>query len=96
MAWPEQVVSSWAHLSKIAAELAKVGKGLPAYICRGQSDATWHLRPSLVRLLPQGVTRADALAIEKSAVEGFMAQAHLHLPQSWLPPPLPPAGLGDW
>jgi FRG domain len=96
MPWPEQVISSWAHLSKVAAEVAKVGKGLPAYLCRGQSDATWGLRPSLVRILPQGLTQAEALAVEKRAVESFMAEAHLHLPQSWLPPPLPPAGLGDW
>jgi len=94
--WPEQVLSSWAHLSRIAAELAKVGKGLPAYLCRGQSDATWDLRPSLVRLFPKGITSLEALAVEKRALEGFIAQAHLHLPASWLPPPMPPSGLGEW
>lgn len=96
MPWSEQAISSWAHLGKVAAELAKVGKGLPAYLCRGQSDANWDLKPSLVRLLPSGLVRTEALAIEKRAVEGFMAQAHLHLPQSWIPPPLPPAALSEW
>jgi hypothetical protein len=83
-------------MTKIAAALAKVGNGQPTYICRGQSDAEWRLRPSLLRLLPQGIKLPEALEIEKRAVESFMAQAHLHLPHSWLPPPLPPAGLADW
>lgn len=96
MPWSEKVISSWAHLGRVAAELAKVGKGPPAYACRGQSDNSWDLKPSLVRLLPVSHTRAEALAIEKRAMEGFMAQAHLHLPPSWLPLPFPPASHADW
>jgi hypothetical protein len=96
LSWSEKVISSWAHFTKIAEELAKVAHGLPAYLCRGQSVATWHLRPSLVRLFPSGLARAKALDIEKRALDGFMAQAHLHLPASWLPSTMPPAALGEW
>lgn len=96
MPWPEQPISSWAHLGKIAGELAAAGGSAAAYLCRGQADAGWDLTSSLVRLLPPGLARADALATEKSAVERFKAQAHLHLPHSWLPPQSPPAGLADW
>jgi hypothetical protein len=96
MPWPEQSFASWAHLTKVAAELAAVGSGLPAYLCRGQADAEWDLTPSLLRLLPSGLSRAEALTIEKRGLDLFVAQAHLDLPQLWIPPSLPTPSLVDW
>lgn len=96
MAWPEKRVDSWAYLAKVASEVAKAGSGSSSYLCRGQPDASHDLRPSLVRLLSGELDRAKALEAEKRAVEMFKAEAHLHLPQSWLPAPLPEPALAEW
>jgi len=96
MPWPEKVASSWGALNGVSELVANVAPSIPGYMSRGVPDARWDLRPSLVRLLPEGITRADALSIEKRARETFMAQAHLHLPESWLPPRLPTPSLSDW
>jgi hypothetical protein len=38
----------------------------------------------------------EPVLTEINVAVGKRPQAHLHLAQSWLPPPLPPAGLADW
>ena len=96
MPWPERVISDWSDFARVAAAIAKVGKGFPAYLCRGQSDSSWDLKPSIVRLLPTMCSRTEALEIEKRGMENFMAQAHLHLPSSWLPQKFPKPALADW
>jgi hypothetical protein len=86
MAWPEVVIDSWSHLSKIAYAVAQISKSLPSYLFRGQSNAAWDLRPSFLRDLPPDISYKAALETEKLAKDRFASQVHLHLPHWWLPP----------
>jgi hypothetical protein len=49
-----------------------------SYIFRGQADATWPLRPSLLRNVA-GLAAADVITIERRALEVFRTHAHHHL-----------------
>ncbi len=50
------------------------------YAYRGQSDASWGLEPSLLRLFKnKGLSNKVALEIESRALSEFKSQAHLHL-----------------
>lgn len=56
-----------------------------AYLLRGHADASWRLRSSLMRLLPDGVSAEDALDAEENLLDVFRAQSHLHLRGHSLP-----------
>lgn len=75
-------LSSWSEFSRIAEHTDVSAVGSYAYAFRGQSDASWELRPSLLRHLPPEIGAQQALNLEKTALIEFKAQAHLHLPQS--------------
>jgi hypothetical protein len=49
------------------------------YIFRGQADASWPLRPSLLRGKMAGLNAVEALEIEQGAVKAFRVHAHQHL-----------------
>lgn len=51
------------------------------WVFRGHADATWALKTSLMRALEgHGLTAAQALEIERSAMLEFQKQAHLYVP----------------
>ncbi len=75
-------LSSWSDFSRVAEHVDVSSVGSYAYGFRGQSDATWELKPSLLRYLPSETAAQQALDVENAAVNEFKTQAHLHLPQS--------------
>ena len=72
------------------------GRGENSYVCRGQAEAPHDLRPSLARLLAGELDRSKALEAENRAMGMFKAEAHLHLPPSWLPHMPPEPALAEW
>lgn len=75
-------LSSWAEFSRVAEHVDVSVLGSYAYAFRGQSDATWELKPSFLRCLPSEMPVQRALDLENAALAEFKTQAHLHLPQS--------------
>jgi hypothetical protein len=69
--------------------------GTPLYLYRGQSNASWTLRPSLSRIAERGqLVEKAARNQEKRALTEFQAQAHQFLESSSLP--TSPGLLRDW
>lgn len=53
---------------------------------RAQPKSDWSLRPTLLRALPAGITEGDSLKMEDMAFRTFIAQAHLYVNPTALPP----------
>ena len=85
MTWPETTVKDWSEFSKLADGMTVELHNMDSYVLRGQADASWPLTPSLVRLLPDGISAEDAIRIETRATNEFHAQAHLFLKESLIP-----------
>ena len=96
MPWPTIPVDSWQRFAELADRLVIAGVHESPYLLRGQSDASWGLTPSLLRLFPTNVTPEQALAVEKVSIVEFQAQAHLHLSAALLPRSFPGAALPEW
>lgn len=72
-------INSWRELTDRIEELEVYKNSLVWYL-RGQSDATWQLRPSFLRIIGDGRPNAQAaLEIEDLALCLFKSQAHLYL-----------------
>ena len=96
MTWPVYEVSSWSRFTDLAAGITFPQPHVKPYVVRGQADESWPLKPSLLRLFPQGVTAEDALVVEEVGFDEFRSQAHLHLPSEVLPRAYPNPPLGEW
>ena len=72
-------IDSWEHFASIAAQLSRKGPNGPTTF-RGQSDSSWALEPSLLRLLREmQIEDIDkALELEHMAFSEFRKHAHLH------------------
>jgi len=95
MAWPASTVNSWEQFVNRAAVLVSGAYPTP-YMFRGQAAARWSLKPSLLRLLPADTTPDTALAVEKSLLENFRSEVHLHIPAGHLPQGFPAAPSPEW
>lgn len=80
MAWTTYRVDGWQDFTQYLDRFPqRVAPFESAYQFRGQSDADWPLRPSLLRVL---TTRDSAriIKLEKMAIAEFRVHAHLYLP----------------
>lgn len=79
MSYYTVTIHSWRELTDKIDEL-EVYKNSLVWFLRGQSDATWQLRPSLLRIIGDDRPNAQlALEIEDLALRLFQSQAHLYL-----------------
>lgn len=85
MNWYEQTIQDWRHFSEIAEKLSSPTGLNSRYLFRGQTEVTWTLQPSLLRLLGQECDLRCALEIEYQTQSHFRVQAH-----SYLTPPILP------
>lgn len=75
--WPEKRVTDWYKFYE-ALEPALSAFRLPAtYLFRGQADASYSLKPSLLRRLSDIRDRSFAREIEEFLEKEFVGQAHL-------------------
>lgn len=86
MDWPEHEVASWAEFLQWAMDTTSIRPGKFAF--RGQEEASWRLRPSLIReivgatsLVGEGasITREEVLAVEESCRRHFVKEGFRHL-----------------
>lgn len=98
MDWPAEVLKSWSRFRELCDSYSLVIPAFGATIMfRGQSDAEWPLRPTLLRMLPSGGSREDALLVEDQAFKAFMKDVQVHStrePDVLLPEP--GSSLLDW
>jgi hypothetical protein len=84
--WPAIEIASWhAFLSNTARYRAAL-PGDVTYLARGHADADWMPTPSLLRLLPRGISPKDALEVEARATRDFREQANVSLDSREIPP----------
>jgi hypothetical protein len=77
---PEVIVSSWHQFMELAEHYNVGSAAEPAYVFRGQPRPEWSLMPTLPREATElGLNAAQALEIERIAIELFKKQAHLWL-----------------
>ena len=96
MDWPIKRINDWTTFMGVAGLFHELRPHEFAYAFRGQANEEWDLRPTLLRLLPEGVSVPQALKIERFSLEEFRAQAHLHFPEATLPTSIPKAPLPEW
>jgi hypothetical protein len=94
--WFTSEIGSWEIFLKAASTVADTDPTGIAYLCRGQADSSWDLRPTLLRNLPPTCTPQRALEIEAAALEEFKAQAHLYYEAADLPQSFGNTADGDW
>ena len=85
MALREREISDWDRFVDLLGELG-VSAGYKKYVYRGQGNAKWELKPSLLRLLPHGLGRVPARMLEYAAEQKFAAHMHRYLDPWELPP----------
>jgi hypothetical protein len=73
--WLDGQYADWAAFVAEAAQFGCSDPFRSSHLFRGQSNAAWPLRPSLSRLLPTGVTEAQASEIERLLLREYKAQA---------------------
>lgn len=79
MAWPEKTLDDWRQLAEAASRTTSGSPFTTGYFFRGQADAGWPLRPTLLRHFRAGIKATEALKIEQQAFMDFSSQAHLHV-----------------
>jgi hypothetical protein len=79
MAWPIASINSWEHLLELFSVLRRPDPTRIGHIFRGQADASWGLKPSLLRPMAPNVTPTQAIHLEEAALVEFQSQAHLHI-----------------
>lgn len=79
MSWNEIVIGSWSDLAR-RIEGRGIGRETdPGWQFRGQADASWDLKPSILRLFERGrISRNKAHGIECGVFRRFVAQARIH------------------
>lgn len=91
MGWTEMSVTNWTDFSALVERLPIGRTGDPSWCFRGQADASWDLRPSILRLLGNhGISYKKAHGIENGVFRRFMAEAHLHFGADLPPPSIDP------
>ena len=75
--WNEIVVESWQEFRGAIEPTLAAYRIPPTYVFRGQPDASWLLKPSLLRRMNGLSDRAYAHEIEQLLEDEFMAQASL-------------------
>ncbi|MGO9147506.1 MAG: FRG domain-containing protein [Desulfomonilia bacterium] len=92
MGWIEMSVTNWAELSALFDNLQIGRTGDPSWCFRGQANASWDLKPSILRLFgDRGISHKKAHGIENGVFRRFMAEAHLHFGTDLPPPNINPA-----
>jgi hypothetical protein len=78
----EKTVSGWEEFVSFAKDMSFGYPLKPMFAFRGHTDATWTLRPRLIRLAGDlGLDNpAKVIRLEQAALDEFKAQAYLHLP----------------
>ncbi|WP_435011051.1 FRG domain-containing protein [Tundrisphaera lichenicola] len=73
-------LKDWHDLLNIA-DLLEIGSATrPPFVFRGQPCSKWQLKPSLLRHLERLVIdSAQAIQLEKTALDEFRAEAHYHI-----------------
>ncbi len=90
--WWTTGTPDWATFCRLA-EAACGGGVASGNAFRGQSDASWSLRPSLLRMAEQAQLSAErALKVEETITTEFAAHAHLHFDL----PTVSPSGSVPW
>ncbi len=77
--WPGTEIARWDVFANLAAEAAARTNPPRTILFRGQPRA-WKLRSTLMRTLSDKTTPEIALRAERSALEHFKSQAHMHYP----------------
>lgn len=85
MNWYQQTIRNWQHFGEIAEQLSPPTGLHPKCLFRGQTEATWTLQSSLLRLLGRECSLSRGLEIEYQTQRQFRLQAH-----SYLTPPILP------
>lgn len=95
--WFETPISVVNDVYDLAQRLTIGPATLFAYTFRGQSNAEWTLKPSLLRSLQAGVTSEDAIGLENRALYEFQSETALYFESAHIPPPARtrPVGLVD-
>ena len=93
--WPTNAIDTWDQFVVIATSLVR-STYPTAYMFRGQSQASWDLTPSLVRLLPPGLSPSEALRVERRLLDDFRSQTHLHVPAEMLPTMVRASAPPEW
>jgi len=81
MAWPYKQIESWDDFLCIQRSVPERKKAY--YIFRGQADKSWHLDPSLLRLLKEvnaNLTSTEAEEIEIDLLNEFVTTGPSHFP----------------
>ena len=98
--WLEATIESVSQFSEFVTNLVADTKtqypGQVAYAFRGQTRSDWLLKPTLLRVLPSDTSEGDTLRMEGMAFRSFLAQAHLYVSPSVLPPPNQSGYLVSW
>jgi FRG domain len=80
MGWTEIRITSWEQLQTNLSGVSALSHGFNRpYICRGQADKSWSLKPAILRHFENSNDRHLLLEVEKRLGEEFKARAHLHL-----------------
>ncbi len=86
MAWPTITIKDWASFEAFADQRASIGSPLQTtYLYRGQSDSSWPLHSSLLRIMKGQVGGRYALDLEGRMQELFRSQAYIHFTMESLP-----------
>jgi hypothetical protein len=95
MTWPTREITSWDEFAGVAKALA-LGPHDASYLLRGQADAHWDLKPSLLRYFGSDVDAETVLRVESLGRADFESQAHLHLDAGIAPPSRPTSSHAIW
>lgn len=78
MPWPEARMENWTQFTQMTQSLAVGSPAQRSYAYRGQSCASWDLKPSLSRFLTDNASVATAINAEITALSAFKHQIPLH------------------
>jgi hypothetical protein len=78
---PVRRVESWEDFTTVTTRAFRAPPLEPAFLFRGQADASWDLIPHFTRLVGRaGIDRKHAHELEQLALKSFRLQAHLYVP----------------
>lgn len=77
--WPEKRISSWKEFLEFIGSLNLEKDLIPKWSFRGQSNNTWKLEPSLMRVIKRyGIDRVIGHKFELSIFKEFISTSHFH------------------
>lgn len=85
MSWIDVSVRGWRDFLGKATDLVEAIAFQQPYLCRGQGDRKWDLRPSLLRNFPRRVSQNKVVEFERAAIDSYIPEAQAFLPRHVLP-----------